>query len=337
AGVWWPGRVGLIIRNTTYKGVHYFGRRAKRIKEPIKRQVPAIVSEEIWDKAQKTLKRNLMNSPRGAKRRYLLRSLIKCGICGLNFGGLNDHNDTPYYRCGGKRKLRGIYGKTGEPCRSKYVPLAIEDMIWADLEEFLRNPGDVLKTLAENMDGLEDDDSIAKRELELIQEQLKEKDIERGRILNLYRRGTIDTALLDHQMADIETERQNLTQALVCVRERLGGVQAAATRIDSAEALLSELNGRLDGTLTWELKREIVETLVEGIIVETVEKKNGKKEAIVHVTYCFDKPNTVLTNYTDSRASRKQGIKIDRSGKKTNTCLTNHTQIRAIRSEQRRN
>ncbi|MBU1701263.1 MAG: hypothetical protein KJ831_14085, partial [Candidatus Eisenbacteria bacterium] len=196
--------------------------------------------------------------------------------------------------------------------RSKYVPLAIEDMIWADLEEFLRNPGDVLKTLAENMDGLEDDDSIAKRELELIQEQLKEKDIERGRILNLYRRGTIDTALLDHQMADIETERQNLTQALVCVRERLGGVQAAATRIDSAEALLSELNGRLDGTLTWELKREIVETLVEGIIVETVEKKNGKKEAIVHVTYCFDKPNSLLTNHTQIRASRRWGLKISR-------------------------
>ncbi|MBU1947247.1 MAG: hypothetical protein KJ927_00860, partial [Candidatus Eisenbacteria bacterium] len=75
---------------------------------------------------------------------------------------------------------------------------------------------------------------------------------------------------------------------------------------------LSELNGRLDGTLTWELKREIVETLVEGIIVETVEKKNGKKEAIVHVTYCFDKPNSLLTNHTQIRASRRWGLKISR-------------------------
>jgi hypothetical protein len=101
-------------------------------------------------------------------------------------------------------------------------------------------------------------------------------------------------------MADIETERRNLTEALEAARERLGGVQTATSRIDSAEALLRELNGRLDGPVTWELKREFVETLVDGIRVDTVEK-NGRREAIVHVTYCFDPPHSRIATHTHSR------------------------------------
>jgi hypothetical protein len=37
----------------------------------------------------------------------------------------------------------------------------------------------------------------------------------------------------------------------------------SGTRLRSAEALLAQLNERLDAPLTWELKRELVETLVE--------------------------------------------------------------------------
>lgn len=94
----------------------------------------------------------------------------------------------------------------------------------------------------------------------------------------------------------------------MAARERLGGVQAATSRIDSAEALLRELNGRLDGPVTWEVKRELVETLVDGIRVDTVEK-DGRKEAIVHVTYCFDPPHSRVATHThwDSAGTSPNG------------------------------
>ena len=121
----------------------------------------------------------------------------------------------------------------------------------------------------------------------------------------MYRRGTIEPDILDRQMEAIETERRQLTEALETARESLCGATDAKTGIDSAETLLRELNGRLDGTLTWELKREIVETLVEQILVETVQE-DGKKRAIVHVTYKFDPPLKPTLMARTHRGSSRQ-------------------------------
>jgi len=73
--------------NTTYKGVHQYGKRSKRRREIIERQVPAIVTVEIWERAQQVLRENMLFSARNAKRKYLLRGLIKCGLCGLTYIG----------------------------------------------------------------------------------------------------------------------------------------------------------------------------------------------------------------------------------------------------------
>jgi hypothetical protein len=61
----------------------------------------------------------------------------------------------------------------------------------------------------------------------------------------------------------------------------------AGGRDQRGELLPKELNGHLVQPLTSELKRELVEALVEGIRVDTIEE-NGKKEAILHVAYRFD-------------------------------------------------
>jgi hypothetical protein len=52
---------------------------------------------------------------------YLLRGLIKCGLCGLTFSGLRqkapqrDH----YYKCNGRQQARGLYGRCGPKCSAK--------------------------------------------------------------------------------------------------------------------------------------------------------------------------------------------------------------------------
>ncbi|MBD3334503.1 MAG: hypothetical protein GF355_03215, partial [Candidatus Eisenbacteria bacterium] len=182
----------------------------KRPREIIERKVPAIVDEKTWERAQKTLVKHRSTSSRNSHRRYLLRSLIKCGVCGLTYCGLTDHGARPSYQCKGKSNQRGRPPIRNERCPSKRISAEIEDVVWADIVAFLRNPGEVLQTLAEKIEGLEDDGSAHQRELEMIEAQLAEKDEERERILTLYRRGTIEAKLLDRQMEDIEKERQNI-------------------------------------------------------------------------------------------------------------------------------
>ncbi|MCK4415193.1 MAG: recombinase family protein [Candidatus Eisenbacteria sp.] len=305
AGVWWPGRIRNIITNTTYRGTHYYGRRTKKQRDVIERQVPPVVTEQIWNLAQVTLKKNRINATRNSTRPYLLRCLIKCGVCGLTYGGSCARGGKARYVCNGKRQRRGTFGKIGQSCSSMGIPAEIEAVVWSDVEEFLRDPGEVLRTLSEQCEDMDSRRSEANQEVELIEGQLADKDQERTRILTLFRKGTIEEALLEQQMAAIEKERTDLAEALEGARQRLRGLTQATTDLDSVETLLAELNGRLNGPLTFELKRELVETLVEGIVVETIER-DGRKEALVHVGYKFDAPQDRIVTRTDRGSSPRR-------------------------------
>jgi site-specific DNA recombinase len=123
AGVWRAGRIRNLIVNTTYKGIHQFGKRSKSKRAIIERPVPAIVDEALWQKAQETLKRNFLFCARNGRRKYLLRGLVKCGLCGLTYVGTAypySHGRRPvFYLCNGKANGRGIYGKKGKKCRPR--------------------------------------------------------------------------------------------------------------------------------------------------------------------------------------------------------------------------
>ena len=66
-----------MIVQTTYKGIHQYGKRSKKVREIFEREVPAIVEEDIWAKAQLVLIDNQLEAVRCAKHKYLLRSLVK--------------------------------------------------------------------------------------------------------------------------------------------------------------------------------------------------------------------------------------------------------------------
>lgn len=72
-GIWRPGRIRNMLVNPTYKGVHHYGRRSKRDREVIERAVPAIVSVELWERAQQVLHEHLLFSRRNAKYPSLTR------------------------------------------------------------------------------------------------------------------------------------------------------------------------------------------------------------------------------------------------------------------------
>jgi len=69
-------------------GEHAFGKRTKnRNRKPIVRTVSAIVTPDVWEAAQEALRANRIMCKRNQKQTYLLRGLIKCGLCGLTFCG----------------------------------------------------------------------------------------------------------------------------------------------------------------------------------------------------------------------------------------------------------
>jgi site-specific DNA recombinase len=154
AGLWRPSRVRNLLISTTYIGQHQFGKRGGRL--IVTRTVPAIVEEQIWKQAQETLAANrLFVSPRG-NRQYLLRGLIKCGLCGLNYSGQASQrdagNEEVFYICNGKQAARGLYGKQGRRCPARSVGgRHLEQMIWNDITHFLSHPSEVIDRLQKEL------------------------------------------------------------------------------------------------------------------------------------------------------------------------------------------
>ena len=306
SGLWRPARVRNLLVSTTYMGQHRFGKRSKNPnREIITRTVPPIVTEEIWQKAQKTLNSNLLFSKRHSHHQYLLRGLIKCGLCGLTYIGLAARRPSGkqdfYYRCNGKHGTRGIYGVNGQRCPSKDVNGDfLERNVWTDVEDFLRHPSSVIDQLRQRLAAERQDSKRSQERLAHLETALAALIPERDRILALFRKGRINEDDLDRQMAEIDREKSALRANIEDLSAGLRGLADVAAHLQSTQALLEKLRGRLDAGLSWEIKRQLIEALVGGIRIDTQEK-DGKRCASVVVTYRFASSIFTCTGMGSSR------------------------------------
>jgi hypothetical protein len=120
-------------------------------------------------------------------------------------------------------------------------------------------------------------------------ERLHQKDAERERVLGLFRRGRIDDATLDKQLDQVNKEAFGLHAEIESAARALSAGERA-TQLRSAEELLATLRDRLAGPIPVELKRRIVEILVEKIQANIVERFGVQQSEIV-ITYRFSRPN----------------------------------------------
>ena len=126
------------------------------------------------------------------------------------------------------------------------------------------------------------------KELKSLKERLEQKTTERDRMLGLFRRGRIDDATLDQHLNLINTEAARL-QAGIEAAERALSAEDRAAQLRSAESLLATLRAKLAGPISPELKRRIVEILVEKVQADTVERF-GVQQSEITIVYRFSRP-----------------------------------------------
>jgi site-specific DNA recombinase len=290
SGIWRPSRVRNLIVSTTYKGVHLYGKRSTRQRELIERAVPAIVTVDLWERAQQVLRSNQLFSKRNARRQYLLRGLLKCGLCGLTFCGIGYRSVggqiKTWYKCDGRASARGVYGLNGQRCPSKSISSEVEEVLWSDIEAFLRNPGNVLGILAERLNAQGSEADRVAEALAEIEATLARKQAEVDAVVTLYREGRIDGEVLGRQLDIIQREEEVLKKQLAALKDEQSQAATVSTQLRTAESLLRDLNERLDQPLTFELKHHLIEILVDRIRVDTVER-DGRREVAATVTYRF--------------------------------------------------
>lgn len=303
AGVWTPSRIRNMIVNTTYKGIHLYGKRTNKQREIITREVPAIVSSDQWEKAQKVLKDNHLEAMRNAKRKYLLRGLIKCGLCGLNYCGTQfpgpGRKPKVYYVCNGKTTYRGKYmGK----CPSKNIPAQwIEEMVWKQCVDFITHPGGAIRELATDLEERKSGQADLEAEERMIRKAIEDKEKEKQQILDLYRKQLITSADVEEQLLKIAREKEALQKQAVELARKIEIEKQVEQQFNNAEELLTDLRSKLEKSPSFEDRRQIVKTLVREIRVKTETDEKGKLQADITVNFTFSH----VVNCTDRDSSNR--------------------------------
>ncbi len=283
---WRAGRIRNLVVNPVYKGEYQYGRRSRRKRALIVATLPPLVSVEMWDAAQRTLQVNRIMA-KNTSQSYLLRSVIKCGTCGLNFCGTTNRGKV-WYRCDGQLVERGpIEGRCpGKSFRGD----VLEPLVVADIERFFNDPGDLLEELAAERHNTSAA-AVAEAERVSLRAALKGKDEEREIMLDALRHKDITREEFARAAEKIETEKR-------AIQDRLGELEPSGAGPDVDIDLLAELREKLP-RLDAEQWQEIVKLLVR-IKIKT-EVVDGTKIATAIVEYKFP---AVVNDHPDIRAGQ---------------------------------
>jgi site-specific DNA recombinase len=293
--VWQPATVRAILTNRVYSGqarynyrqhvipryrkteAHHLqelktGRRYRAEREWVWSDAPAIISVELFDKAQRQLQRNAATARKmyyPASRRYLLRTLVKCGGCGLGMVGIRQQSackkyEYLYYACKGREPLN--VGRTTR-CKAKLVRAdRLDAVVWDALCHLLHTPSvipQLHQTWAEakhhTLAGLE------AQQAQLLQRRQRLERQEQ-RLLDAYQAEIIT-------LQELQTRRQKLAGELHQIAQ--DSRQFAHTRqqsihwqqvIDNVETFRQLLGANL-AQLSFEERQTIAQCLINKVLV----------------------------------------------------------------------
>ena len=269
--VWSRRTVQQILKNPSYTGKTYVFTTAKGHSQFSRPQedwieidgvTPAIISQELFDAAQKQLGINRQKTVQNTKHQYLLRGHIKCRLCGHTYAGsitIRNKNNKRYvnliYRCMGKRRMH----TSGERCCNKsWGANNLESIVWAELERYLSNPELIVNQIEAQRQNA-DQTGVFEGELERIERQLKAVDREQHRLLQW--------ALKDFPESQVEAEnkrlnkaRETLTAQKADFESQLKASRAAIISIPKLESFIERIQSGIS-TLDFEGKRLALDML----------------------------------------------------------------------------
>jgi site-specific DNA recombinase len=322
---WAPKVVYQMFTNPVYKGERSYTQADGTI---ITLPVPALVSVEQWDAAQATLAKHRRSPVRAGARDYLLRGLLRCAECGAlyttSWTRRHDKDGNPlglhrYYACSTRHfRMQQSHTREGSTFPKDCIGVAIsaekvERDIWADVEEFIREPGPVLLELAARAGDASAQAETHRAALAEVQQQLDASQRERDSVVTMYRKGSITERDLEHQLAELARESAALLARRDAASQALADAVEQEQRMQGARTLLQTLHARLDevddGERTPAQQRDIVEKLVKSIRVQTVASGTSargrvKRSANIEVTYTFDPARSVTLTPAETSAHK---------------------------------
>jgi site-specific DNA recombinase len=244
----WEARtVSRLVRNPAYMGVTYFGQTSGKDhkKQPqecwhvLPDVTPAIISKELFERAQDALARSKELHPGKAKHEYPLVGFGVCGYCGTPIVGSCLRGNYRYYHC------RGTYPTASREkiCNAHYIQAGwLEDVVWGEVKSVLSKP-EVLLAEMRNQTDVEKaqvSDGTIDQEIKVMNRKMKQYAGQERRLMQAFKLGFTPDVILDeiNQTKKEKEADQEKLAALIQTKENI-------IRMSDYEAKLKELCARI--------------------------------------------------------------------------------------------
>jgi site-specific DNA recombinase len=282
--IWGRASIRAILKRPTYKGEFHSMRWSKdKDGRPIENEdfivvpVPAIVSREIWDEANRILEKNKQTAARNAKRPYLLTGLMKCASCGRSFMGHNGRTrlngkrlPTPQrvYHCttrtDHKRELIG--------CPQGYIGcVKLDNAVWDIVCQVLLEPQVLIETMDRHFAA--DDNVTLLEQIAFLETQIGDKAKEEDKLYRAYLAGAFD----EHEFAEKRRILKETSQILLSEIENLRSRVLTQEQVAARKQFIMDMATQLKKAgqlkkVPFEVKRQIIKLVVDQITVDTREQ-----------------------------------------------------------------
>ncbi len=273
--------------------------------EVVEISAPPLIDRQTWEQAQEQLTRNRRLSAKNARRPYLLRGLITCGVCGRGYHGRpGPRPGLPYfyYSCSGASPTTEI--RSERRCRAPLVRGdLLEEIVWQDIRSFILDPGPALARAQEQVRQRLSQTAALEAERQRLLRRLSDLDRGRESLLELVRRGRVTLAEADAQLEAVANERAQVQAELDMLRAQAELAAAIEAHVAEAAALLAKLRERLHEIEAGgpEAKRPWVERLVNRITVQwDPDTPARRRKPTVEIVYVFTEPTRLALDEDES-------------------------------------
>ncbi len=285
--VWGCSTIGRLLRNEAYIGRAYFNRResvaarqSKRGTRQVERPreqwiaipVPAIVSEELFEAAQRISRDHEKWSPRRAEAgQWLLRGLIKCGHCHVTVSchKMRGRQGTVhrYYYCANHDPLRA----KGEHRRCPERNIRADELdtfVFEQVRAAMLRP----QVLLAGQDAVAkhskpSGDELLAAELSRLDRKIEAVRAERRRVADLYQAAFIEQRELLQRGKELDTRRRTLElqrETLIGERKELSQKNRLRERI---AGFAQKITATID-QLNFEQRQQLLRFVVEQVRVK---------------------------------------------------------------------
>ncbi|MGH7410930.1 MAG: recombinase family protein [Candidatus Methylomirabilis sp.] len=234
--------------------------------------VPRIVDEALFARVQKRIEENRRFAKRRLKRErvYLLRGLVRCGLCGHTYtgktrmkvpktnAGLREHR---YYEC----RMR-TDALASSRCNAKGLLAAgADEVVWTTIRDLLLDNESLVEQLKTWLARTTADPAGDER-LGLTTSRLTEMNRQKSRLIDAYQMGALELAEFQSRKTTIEERILTVEQELADLQSWASKRELAMRQMASAEIIVEQLRAQLADP-DFETKQSILRLVIEKVVV----------------------------------------------------------------------